>query len=65
MEQNDLKILKIIQKAREFADKDLLNEHLIKSLLNAEFKELSREQKEQIAAFLNAIVESKEKAMLS
>lgn len=63
--QNDLKVLKIVQKARELADGDLLNEQLVQSLINTDFKELNAEQKAKITELLNALVESKEKAMLS
>lgn len=63
--QNDLKVIKIVQKARELADGDLLNEQLVQSLINTDFKELNAEQKAQITELLNALVESKEKAMLS
>lgn len=63
--QNDLKVIKIVQKARELADGDLLNEQLVQSLINTDFKGLNAEQKAQITELLNALVESKEKAMLS
>lgn len=63
--QNDLKVIKIVQKARELADGDLLNEQLVQSLINTDFKELNAEQKAKITELLNALVESKEKAMLS
>ena len=36
--QKDLRVLKILQKAREFNDSDLLNEDLLNNLINAEFK---------------------------
>ena len=63
--QKDLKVLKILQKAREFNDSDLLNEDLLNNLINAEFKGISQGQKEQIAEFLNELIKSKDKAMLS
>ena len=63
--QKDLRVLKILQKAREFNDSDLLNEDLLNNLINAEFKGISQGQKEQIAEFLNELIKSKDKAMLS
>lgn len=63
--QKDLRVLKILQKAREFNDSDLLNEDLLNNLINAEFKSISQEQKEQIAEFLNELIKSKDKATLS
>lgn len=63
--QKDLRVLKILQKAREFNDSDLLNEDLLNNLMNAEFKSISQGQKEQIAEFLNELIKSKDKATLS
>ena len=63
--QKDLRVLKILQKAREFNDSNLLNEDLLNNLINAEFKGISQGQKEQIAEFLNELIKSKDKAMLS
>lgn len=63
--QKDLRVLKILQKAREFNDSDLLNEDLLNNLINAEFKGISQGQKEQIAEFLNELIKSKDKAILS
>ncbi len=63
--QKDLRVLKILQKAREFNDSDLLNEDLLNNLINAEFKGISQGQKEQIAEFLNELIKSKNKATLS
>ena len=63
--QKDLRVLKILQKAREFNDSDLLNEYLLNNLINAEFKGISQGQKEQIAEFLNELIKSKDKATLS
>ena len=63
--QKDLRVLKIVQKAREFNDSDLLNEDLLNNLINAEFKGISQGQKEQIAEFLNELIKSKDKATLS
>lgn len=61
----DLRVLKILQKAREFSDSDLLNEELLTRLIEAEFQNISQAQKEQIAELLNALIESKDKATLS
>lgn len=63
--QKDLRVLKILQKAREFNDSDLLNEDLLNNLINTEFKGISQGQKEQIAEFLNELIKSKDKATLS
>lgn len=63
--QKDLRVLKILQKAREFNDSDLLNEDLLNNLINAEFNGISQGQKEQIAEFLNELIKSKDKATLS
>ena len=63
--QKDLRVLKILQKAREFNDSDLLNEDLLNNLINAEFKGISQGQKEQIAEFLNELIKSKDKATIS
>lgn len=63
--QKDLRVLKILQKVREFNDSDLLNEDLLNNLINAEFKGISQGQKEQIAEFLNELIKSKDKATLS
>lgn len=63
--QKDLRVPKILQKAREFNDSDLLNEDLLNNLINAEFKGISQGQKEQIAEFLNELIKSKDKATLS
>lgn len=61
----DLRVLKILQKAREFADTDLLNEELLTKLVEAEFQGILPQQKEQIAKLLNDLLESKDKATLS
>ena len=63
--QKDLRILQIMQKAREFADTDLLNEELVASLLNADLPSLTQSEKEQISESLNELVKAKEKATLS
>ncbi|EAK1569494.1 hypothetical protein CJY35_06735 [Campylobacter coli] len=64
-EKKDLRVLKIIQKAREFGDGDLLNEALVNQLVNAEFKEIESKEKEELIALLNSLIEAKDKALLS
>ncbi|EIJ6932867.1 hypothetical protein LI590_000026 [Campylobacter coli] len=64
-EKKDLRVLKIIQKAREFGDGDLLNEALINQLVNAEFKEIESKEREELIALLNSLIEAKDKALLS
>ncbi|HEF9792410.1 TPA: hypothetical protein SB158_001274 [Campylobacter coli] len=64
-EKKDLRVLKIIQKAREFGDGDLLNEALVNQLVNAEFKEIESKEREELIAFLNSLIEAKDKALLS
>lgn len=64
-EKKDLRVLKIIQKAREFGDGDLLNEALVNQLLNAEFKEIESKEREGLIALLNSLIEAKDKALLS
>ncbi|EGI5044564.1 hypothetical protein DB363_01065 [Campylobacter coli] len=64
-EKKDLRILKIIQKAREFGDGDLLNEALVNQLVNAEFKEIESKEREELIALLNSLIEAKDKALLS
>lgn len=61
----DIRVLKILQKAREFSDGDLLNEELLTRLIEAEFQNVSQAQKEHIAELLNTLIESKDKATLS
>ena len=63
--QKDLRVLQIIQKAREFNEGDLLNEELVQSLINSEIQALSEAEREKIAEFINELVKSKEKARLS
>ncbi|NDJ27807.1 hypothetical protein DMB95_05725 [Campylobacter sp. MIT 12-8780] len=65
MQNKDLRVLKIIQKAREFSDFELSNEQLVSDLIKTELATLNIEQKEQIASFLNELIESKNKALLS
>ncbi|EAK1532437.1 hypothetical protein CNV17_01465 [Campylobacter coli] len=64
-EKKDLRVLKIIQKAREFGDEDLLNEALVNQLVNAEFKEIESKEREELIALLNSLIEAKDKALLS
>ncbi|EGK7561584.1 hypothetical protein IO476_000553 [Campylobacter coli] len=64
-EKKDLRVLKIIQKAREFGDADLLNEILVNQLVNAEFKEIESKEREELIALLNSLLEAKDKALLS
>ncbi len=63
--QKDLRVLQIIQKAREFNEGDLLNEELVQSLIKSEIQALSEDEREKIAEFINELVKSKEKARLS
>ncbi|KAA6225447.1 MULTISPECIES: hypothetical protein [unclassified Campylobacter] len=64
-ETKDLKILKIIQKAREFADSDLLNEQFVSHLLQKDLSKLSSEEEDEIMRILNSIINSKDEALLS
>ncbi|EAC1234571.1 hypothetical protein EI906_00530 [Campylobacter coli] len=64
-EKKDLRVLKIIQQAREFGDGDLLNEALVNQLVNAEFKEIESKEREELIALLNSLIEAKDKALLS
>ncbi|MDP8497792.1 hypothetical protein [Campylobacter coli] len=64
-EKKDLRVLKIIQKAGEFGDGDLLNEALVNQLVNAEFKEIESKEREELIALLNSLIEAKDKALLS
>ncbi|HED6851085.1 TPA: hypothetical protein SHD90_000389 [Campylobacter coli] len=64
-EKKDLRVLKIIQKAREFGDGDLLNEILVNQLVNAEFKEIESKEREELITLLNSLIEAKDKALLS
>lgn len=61
----DIRILKILQKAREFGDLDLSNEYLIENFLNANLNQINQEEKNKIINSLNNLISSKEKAMLS
>lgn len=64
-EKKDLRVLKIIQKAREIGDGDLLNKILVNQLVNAEFKEIESKEREELIALLNSLIEAKDKALLS
>ncbi|ECV9671617.1 hypothetical protein F2N07_05385 [Campylobacter jejuni] len=64
-EKKDLRVLKIIQKSREFGDGDLLNEILVNQLVNIEFKEIESKEREELIALLNSLIEAKDKALLS
>ncbi|HEG1358936.1 TPA: hypothetical protein SCN82_000955 [Campylobacter jejuni] len=64
-ERKDLRVLKIIQKARELGDGDLLNEALVKQLIDADFCEISEKEKEELATLLNSLINAKDKALLS
>ncbi|MBZ7950591.1 hypothetical protein ACD575_06320 [Campylobacter sp. LH-2024] len=64
-EKKDLRVLKIIQKAREFGDLDLCNEILINQLVNTAFNEIEPKEKEELIALLNSLIEAKDKALLS
>ncbi|EAI3416925.1 TPA: hypothetical protein RJ284_000300 [Campylobacter jejuni] len=64
-ERKDLRVLKIIQKAREFGDGDLLNETLVKQLIDADFCEINEKEKEELATLLHSLINAKDKALLS
>ncbi|EAC2041057.1 hypothetical protein D4S19_01170 [Campylobacter jejuni] len=64
-ERKDLRVLKIIQKAREFGDGDLSNEALVKQLIDADFCEINEKEKEELATLLNSLINAKDKALLS
>lgn len=64
-ERKDLRVLKIIQKAREFVDGDLLNEALVKQLIDADFCEINEKEKEELVTLLNSLINAKDKALLS
>ncbi|TQR29191.1 hypothetical protein DMB92_08645 [Campylobacter sp. MIT 99-7217] len=61
----DIRVLKILQKAREFADTDLLNENLISQLISKDLEPLDENLKAQIADFLNQLINARQKASLS
>ncbi|MBX0436798.1 hypothetical protein I9C10_04075 [Campylobacter jejuni] len=64
-ERKDLRVLKIIQKTREFGDGDLLNEALVKQLIDADFCEINEKEKEELATLLHSLINAKDKALLS
>ncbi|SUX26733.1 hypothetical protein [Campylobacter upsaliensis] len=64
-EKKDLKALKIAQKAREFNDGELLNEVFVSQLINTPLPSLSLKEKEDLMQILNALISSKEAALLS
>lgn len=64
-ERKDSRVLKIIQKAREFGDGDLLNETLVKQLIDADFCEINEKEKEELATLLHSLINAKDKALLS
>ncbi|MBM0636661.1 hypothetical protein LNU06_03265 [Campylobacter sp. VicNov18] len=64
-EKRDLRVLKIIQKAREFGDGDLLNEVLVSELIDANFLEIDNKEKEDLMMLLNSLINAKDKALLS
>ncbi|ARJ56890.1 hypothetical protein [Campylobacter cuniculorum] len=64
-EKKDLRVLKILQKAREFGDEDLLNEDLLTQLINTQLCKLSLEEREEVVLILNSLIATKDKALLS
>lgn len=64
-EKKDLRVLKILQKAREFGDEDLLNENLLTQLINTQLCKLSLEEREEVVLILNSLIATKDKALLS
>ncbi|EAH9136398.1 hypothetical protein EXD60_05685 [Campylobacter upsaliensis] len=64
-EKKDLKALKIAQKAREFNDGELPNEAFVSQLINTPLPSLSLKEKEDLMQILNALISSKEAALLS
>jgi len=64
-ERKDLRVLKIVQKAREFGDGDLLNEALVKQLVEGEFFEIESKEKDELIGLLNSLINAKDKALLS
>ncbi|MCW1360061.1 hypothetical protein [Campylobacter sp. US33a] len=64
-EKKDLRVLQIIQKAREFSDPDLLNENLLAQLVNTPLKPIKNKNKQKIIQSLNELIKAKEKALLS
>ena len=64
-EKKDLRVLKILQKAREFGDEDLLNENLLTQLINTQLCKLSLEEREEVVLILNSLIATKDEALLS
>ncbi|MDO4674110.1 hypothetical protein [Campylobacter sp.] len=64
-ERKDLRVLKILQKAREFNDADLSNEALVSQLIGANLRGIETEDKKRIAALIQSLIKSKEAALLS
>jgi len=64
-DKKDLRVLQVLQKAREFADTDLLNEELVNTLINASFKEIDDKEKSTITKLLTSLIKAKDKALLS
>lgn len=64
-EKKDLRVLKILQKVREFGDEDLLNEDLLTQLINTQLCKLSLEEREEVVLILNSLIATKDKALLS
>lgn len=64
-EKKDLRVLKILQKAREFNDMDLSNEALVSQLIANNLKSPDDEDKERITSLINSLIKSKEEALLS
>ncbi|WP_276883819.1 hypothetical protein [Campylobacter cuniculorum] len=64
-EKKDLRVLKILQKVREFGDEDLLNENLLTQLINTQLCKLSLEEREEVVLILNSLIATKDKALLS
>lgn len=64
-DKNTLRAFQIVQKAKELGDGDLINEELVRSLMNHQVSELKGEEKAKIAELLNTLIDVKEKATLS
>lgn len=64
-EKKDLRVLKILQKAREFNDMDLSNEALVSQLIANNLKSPDDEDKKRITSLINSLIKSKEEALLS
>lgn len=64
-DKNILRAFQITQRAKELNDSDLINEELVRSLINHQVSELKSEEKAKIAELLNSLIDAKEKATLS